>query len=53
MIKPADFDEFGKYMHTFKDFWFNSAKLPKIIWNMYIIFNLESIVIMKEIIIFF
>ncbi|PAV05090.1 MULTISPECIES: response regulator [Methanobacterium] len=29
IIKPPDFDMFEKYILIFKDFWFNSAKLPK------------------------
>lgn len=29
IIKPADFDMFEKYMLIFKNFWFNSVKLPK------------------------
>lgn len=30
VIKPANFDEFSKYIHTFKDFWCDSVKLPKL-----------------------
>lgn len=29
ITKPADFDMFEKYMLIFKNFWFNSVKLPK------------------------
>ena len=28
VIKPADFDEFSAYIHTFKDFWCDSVVLP-------------------------
>ena len=28
IIKPADYNEFTKYMHTFKEFWLN-AQLPQ------------------------
>ncbi|MGB9980219.1 response regulator [Methanobacterium sp.] len=30
ITKPTDFNEFRRYMLTFKDFWLNSVKLPQI-----------------------